>query len=150
MVPVKQEFRHKPADGVFGDCHRASIASVLELPLSEVPHFAVGGMDADAFNAAVERFLADRGMASFSLPMSDALELILDSVGRLNPTAYWLLGGKSRTGCNHTVVCKGGSIVHDPSHEGAGIIGPCDDGYYWATLITIGDRFTAPELLKAT
>lgn len=38
MKPVRQLYRHDPANGVYGDCWRACIASVLELPIEDVPH----------------------------------------------------------------------------------------------------------------
>ena len=42
MKPVKQLFHHDPANGVWGDCFRAVIASVLSLPVEAVPHFFDG------------------------------------------------------------------------------------------------------------
>jgi hypothetical protein len=39
MKPVDQEFVHRPDIGQHGDCQRAVIASLLELPITEVPHF---------------------------------------------------------------------------------------------------------------
>jgi hypothetical protein len=36
---------------------------------------------------------------------------------------------------NHTVVCRGGRIEWDPSMDDAGIVGPCDDGFYWVTWL---------------
>ena len=51
-----------------------------------------------------------------------------------NPGLYYLLSGTSRTGCNHTVVALDDQIVWDPSLSDSGIIGPCDDGYYWIKL----------------
>ena len=47
---------------------------------------------------------------------------------------YYILGGQSKTGVNHTVVCHSDKIVLDPSLNDSGIIGPCDDGYYWMTF----------------
>jgi hypothetical protein len=97
-------------------------------------------MDAGVFDAAVDKFLASRGLAQVSLPFSHTLAEVLARMAALNPHAYWLLGGRSKIGCNHTVVCKGGLIVHDPSKVNSGIVGPCSDGMFWATFITFGDK----------
>ena len=54
----------------------------------------------------------------------------------LNPDVPFLLGGFSKTGVNHTVVCQFGKIVCDPSLTDAGIVkGMQPDGVYWATYI---------------
>ena len=39
MIKIQQEFMHDIEKEIPGDCHRACIASIFELPLSEVPHF---------------------------------------------------------------------------------------------------------------
>lgn len=39
MTPVTQEFRHDPKNFIWGDCHRAALATILDLPISKVPHF---------------------------------------------------------------------------------------------------------------
>src|SRR5471030_594009 len=39
MIPQDQEFLHDSEKGIQGDCARAVIASLLELPIAEVPHF---------------------------------------------------------------------------------------------------------------
>ncbi len=39
MTPQNQEFTRKPEIGQYGDCQRAVIASLLDLPISSVPHF---------------------------------------------------------------------------------------------------------------
>ena len=53
-----------------------------------------------------------------------------------NPTTYYILGGASPVG-NHSVVCLGNKIVHDPAgrEPGEQIIGPMDDGFYWVNII---------------
>lgn len=143
MRPQKQKYRHRPAEGTIGDCHRTAIACVLDLARDEVPHFAEEHFqDAVKFHAAFDRWLEDRGHTQVTLAWSGSLELqaILDGVGCLNPDLHWLLGGKSRTGVSHTVVCRGNRIAWDPSLDDAGIIGPCQeegesDAFWYATFI---------------
>lgn len=133
MRPVKQLNRHDPANGIYGDCHRAAIAAVLEMAPADVPHFmdgTPGKGDAPEAHELVRAWLLERGI----YPINSSLEDVLNTLGVVNPHTYCLLGGQSRTGCNHTVVVKGDEIVCDPSQTDAGIIGPCDDGYYWVTF----------------
>lgn len=141
MRPVKQQFRHDPANGVYGDCHRAAIATALGLDIEAVPHFGEGDPPVDEFYAREETFLDTVGLRSVQLPVAGeiGLDATLAMVERLNGDVVYLLGGKSRTGVNHTVVCRGGAIAHDPSQTAAGIIGPCNDGYYWLTFFSPAD-----------
>lgn len=139
MRALKQRFKHNPEGGVWGDCHRASIATVLGLDLDDVPHFADGGCSGEEFARREREFLASRGIASISLPVSLAESSsygdLLAMVAQQNGDDFvYLLGGTSRTGVNHTVVCRGSQIFNDPSLTDAGIIGPCADGYFWLTF----------------
>lgn len=139
MRALKQRFKHDPANGVWGDCHRTAIATVLGLELDEVPHFAGDGCSDAEFARREREFLASRGIVSISMPLvlaegSDYREL-LAMVARMNGDDFvYLLGGRSRTGVNHTVVCRGAEIFSDPSQSDAGIVGPCKDGHYWLTF----------------
>lgn len=133
VTPVKQLFRHEPHKGIYGDCHRAAIACVLDLRPEDVPHFGEHGDDDPvAWTREVNEFLALHGMTSLAIPFpGDDLKAVLHCVSTVNPGVYYLLTGKSRTGTNHNVVCLDGRIIHDPSLDDAGIIGPCNDGLYW-------------------
>ena len=33
-----------------------------------------------------------------------------------------------------SVVCRDGAIACDPGQDDPGIVGPCDDGFYWVTF----------------
>src|SRR3546814_13285939 len=82
----------------------------------------------------MERWLNGRGLATFSMLFDATLDETLQTMGALNPRLLYLLGGKSRTGCGHAVLCRGGEIIHDPSLYGSGITGTCDDGYSCMTM----------------
>ena len=129
-----QKIQHAPGNGVFGDCFRACVASLLELPAEDVPHFCETGME-----GAVERcdaWLNERGLALFAIPFTaDSPELVMRTVAHNNDGIYYLLTGTSRSGCNHSVVCLGDSIAHDPSPISAGIVGPTQDGFYWVEVL---------------
>lgn len=141
MTPLKQKFRHDPAAGVWGDCHRAAVASVLNLPLEAVPHFAEGGPDGEEFFAREKAWLLTQHLVPVRMFFGDPkltdernIEQVLALMAARNTGVYYLLGGRSRTSVNHTVVCLDDKIVHDPSLTDSGIIGPCDSGFLEVTL----------------
>jgi len=41
MKLQKQAFRHDPSNGMYGDCHRTAIASILGVERDTVPNFGV-------------------------------------------------------------------------------------------------------------
>lgn len=135
MRAVKQSLRHSPETGVYGDCHRAALASVLELDLQQVPHFAASGPD--GMHERVRDWLISRGLIDLSIPigggnLADCLQMLATHV----PSIPVLFGGTSRNGCGHTVVVMNGQIVHDPALDESGIVGPMEDGYFWLTIIS--------------
>lgn len=136
MIYSKQLFYHQPDRGSIGDCHRTAIACLLDLEPEQVPHFGEHHFgDGAAFNRAVRQFLAGRGLVPVDVIYGCSLEELLAMMGHMNPTARYLLGGRSANGVNHTVVGCGGRIEWDPSMDDSGIVGPCDDGFYWVTWL---------------
>lgn len=138
MKPQKQLYRHNPADGVYGDCHRTAIACLLDLDVEEVPHVYASGATPKAAWSAMEAWLHEHyelRQVSVAYTGDSSLEQVLASIDSANPDLSFILGGTSRTGCNHSVVCKGVRIVCDPSLDNAGIVGPCDDGLWWVTFL---------------
>ena len=98
-----------------------------------MPHFGDGGPTGDVFADRERDFLRTRGLVPINVMFDAPLDRVLECLEAMNPGVYYLLGGKSRTGVNHTVVGLSGRIVHDPSLSESGIVGPCEDGYYWVT-----------------
>ncbi|MBV7482503.1 hypothetical protein [Bordetella sp. BOR01] len=135
MIVQKQAYRHRPEQGVFGDCHRTAIACILDLPRDEVPNFGEHYGNPEAFRAAERHFLASRGLATVNVVFMRSLEQVLTTMGATNPDAYYLLAGTSRSGCGHSVVGLGDQIVWDPSLDDSGIVGPMDDGFYWISYL---------------
>jgi hypothetical protein len=134
MIPLKQRLRHDPASGVYGDCHRAALASVLELSIDEVPHFCHPDYG-DDWAAAEREWLMQRGYAPITMMFDGCcLRDVLHTQHSLNPDTYAILGGKSRNGTGHSVVICNGEIAHDPSLDDSGIVGPMDDGRFWVTF----------------
>lgn len=155
MKPQKQLFRHDPSKGIHGDCHRTAIACILDLDAADVPHFMhpdVSPNGCDGHRNA-ERWLNERGLTQiFSIFDGSArLRDILQAIQHTNnPGLCFILGGQSRNGCNHSVVCCDGEIVCDPSLDDSGIVGPCDDGWYWVTFIGSLSTVHQPARAKAS
>lgn len=140
MMPQKQLYRHEPENGRNGDCHRTAVACMLDLAVEEVPHFfaEVDPKDKDLAWDAQQAWFAARGEVLLSIPYNGkdlSLQEILDTMRITNPGVHYLLGGESKTGVGHTVVCKDNAVVHDPSLDDSGIVGPMEDGCYWVSFI---------------
>ncbi len=135
MKPVKQLVLHKPQHGQYGDCFRASLASLMERAAETVPHFLEDNPPADIFWQRVDEWLMSNNLAIAHLAFDCPLEQVLSFMGSLNPGLYYLLGGKSPRGTGHAVVACGGRIVHDPHPEGGNLVGPDEDGLYRANLL---------------
>lgn len=135
MIPVFQRIRHRPDEGIWGNCHRACIASILNLTYEEVPHFAHGGPTAEEFQSREREFLLFRGFVPIVIAYlaESGLEAILRAVGFMNPNTYYILGGTTAGGTPHSVIGFNDKVVHDPN--GAGIVGPLNDGLYYITFI---------------
>lgn len=135
MIPVKQLYRHDPPT-TWGDCHRAAIASILELPCEDVPHFGAPVMR-DTWKKHEREFLLNHGLVPVSIAFegSSGFKSFLNAMAVLNPDTYWLLGGTSGNDVGHTVVILNGEIAHDPAIDDSGIIGPMEDGFYWGTFL---------------
>lgn len=141
MTPHKQLFRHRPEDGVFGDCQRTAIACLLDIDPAEVPHHHRTMEDGEQ-RRLMDEWLKDRGLALMFLAFAAEPARMLEVMKVSNPGVFYLMSGTSRTGCNHVVICRDDQIVHDPSIDDSGIIGPCDDG---CTYI----EFLIPRLMVA-
>ncbi len=139
MKPLKQQFRHKPEEGIFGDCHRTAIAVILDCDPLDLPH-EHRHLGAAEFHKLYDGWLNARGIERISLPFPGeglSVEQALAVPVVWNPNLPCIFGGTSGTGVNHSVVAFGGAIFCDPSLTDAGIVGPCDDGYYWIDWLVI-------------
>lgn len=118
------QVKHAPPDS-YGDCLRACIATVMDVPSEQVPHFADLGVDGEQALEHVRQWLAYRyksTIATFALPGNEALSEVLEWMGSVNGTVTWLLFGSltpegqaPQPGSDHVVVCQGGSVVHNPA-----------------------------------
>jgi hypothetical protein len=141
MTPVDQEFTSKPEIGEHGDCQRAVIASLLDLPLAEVPHFLqIARGDANKYWEGIQRFLRAHGFAY--LTTSRAWNFFGDE-----GDIYHEISGPSPrgNGLYHAVVGRNGEIVHDPHPSRAGLAG---DPKEWthAYLVRVGRPAPTPKI----
>ncbi len=128
MIPVKQEFKHNPPEST-GDCFRACLATVLEMPLADVPHFAELFPAPKDFWLQVDGWLRTRGYERF--PWASPR---IPPASVLSPLIVTGDGGR---GINHACVYYRGELFNDPStHDNAnGLVAPCEDGLYWVNAI---------------
>lgn len=109
---------HDPINGQIGDCFRAATASILELNLDEVPHFAelcAPDFEAEHFWRVVDEWFFSRGLElKFCAPVS------IDELRSNNLAGrYHFVFGRCihRGGVvGHTLVGFDGLVVHDPDN----------------------------------
>jgi hypothetical protein len=137
MKPVMSYMRHDPANNQVGDCMRACFASLLELELDAVPHFAFGERDPEVVWQNIAAFLASHHLAAvtFNVPGNVPAQAVLDMMGLTNPNVYYGFIGFANT-ADHMVIGLGAEIVHDPSWLKIGIHGPASNGVYQIIILT--------------
>jgi hypothetical protein len=135
MTPTHCITKHNPPH-TYGDCMRACVATILDMPTADLPNFADGGVDADSAFAEMRRWLLLIGLAPFitAYPGEHSMADLLEMQGALNPSSIYVLFGSTNSGGDHCVVCEGGSIVHNPAWYGCDLIGPMSNGT-WQLLV---------------
>lgn len=121
MKPIDQEFIHRPEIGQYGDCQRAVIASLLELPISEVPHFLqLANGDPSVYWEGLQAFCRSRGYAYMTVPARSGALFCGDD----GPIYHEISGPSPRgNGVFHAVVGCNGDVVFDPHPSRAGLAG---------------------------
>lgn len=121
MTPVDQTILHDPDAGLYGDCQRAVIASLLDLPIDSVPNFSAGGAGWLEFNERLSAFLCPFGLAHIELPLEEFNDQCW--MERWHGDAWHALYGPSPRGNGvwHAVVGCNGKIAHDPHPSRAGL-----------------------------
>jgi len=106
-----------------GDCLRAAVASLMELPLEAVPHFV--SLPSEQWWDAIEAFFRDRGLLIVWQPLGG-------NVGGWLPLGIdMMVTGKSPRGdWNHVVIMRDWTLVHDPHPSGDGLAGDPNGAYY--------------------
>lgn len=146
MIPVDQSIvNHCPAEGRYGDCFRACIASILELPIAVVPHTMAYDetlvADPGQWFPALNAWLSPRGLTYMDLSLhSMTPDRYFRDLMPGNFSLWHVISGISPRGYRHAVVGHNGVVVHDPHPSRAGLIGPADEGWVVGLLMIGGDR----------
>lgn len=150
MIRHKQLFRHEPEKGIYGDCHRTALACILNLPSPEhAPHFigeweakaaaSADGKPDDGFSwqEAQAEWLDSLGYCTADICFNGEVpvEDVFAFMEARNPDIYYLLGGQSPRGTNHSIICHGGGFEWDPHPDGGFLVGPMDNGVWEITFI---------------
>lgn len=129
MIPVTQTkvvvLNSKGDMVVHGNCFAAAIASILELPLTEVPNFeTLFGINDTYYYEVLHKWLGHLGYEIYTDEKfkcfhgddskSEFKELLKDK--------YYLVSGKSPRGVQHICIYKNGIMVHDPHPTREGIL----------------------------
>lgn len=109
MVPIDQTIFSTPEQKLKGNCLQACLASIFELPLEKVPHFAEMG------HVWYEEMWA--WLRKFGL-----MPLCVSKKSGHRPFGFSIGNGPGPRGFQHAVVCHDGEIVHDPHPSKAGLL----------------------------
>ena len=123
-----------------GNCLPACIATLLSIPLAQVPHFhAIHPRDPVAAEKSVDDFLRAREMRRVRIGWNDAVPSIAAGL-------CGIVSGKSPRleGCLHAVVGRvtrdGWEMLHDPHPSRVGIVGEPSEFEFlfhgWANTFT--------------
>lgn len=115
MTPVRQTIYAGDPSGVPGNCLQAALASMLDLPLAEVPHFVRDDVHTDGVKhwwVEMGRWCHGRGLA-------------LEDRAAPYVGEYYLGGGPSPRDPllrSHVAVYRDGVLEHDPHPDGTGVV----------------------------
>lgn len=135
MTPIDMTVKHDPTYGTYGDCFRCCVASVLDLPAADVPHFyeycGETGDDGSFGWNKLTSFLRARGLYPIELTIqSDRFNEWVDHL-----RGNYILSGLGGRGFLHSVVAMGrGALVHDPHLTDKSGVRPDKDNNYSVLL----------------
>jgi len=117
MTPVKQTIESNKQLKIKGNCLQACVASLLDLPLEQVPHF-VSFSDDEWVNIFLDFIYAKgyicEGYAPFSEINNESLKSGVDD--------FFIVTGQSPRGIKHAVIYKKDQMFHDPHISNSGLI----------------------------
>lgn len=108
MIPVDQTAFAVTTGEEAGDCLRAALASVFEVPLLAIPHFVAD--PSDEWHLRMSEWFLERGLHAAEYP-ADAV---------LAPEPH-VAGGPGPRDFEHACVYAGDELVHDPHPARAGL-----------------------------
>lgn len=119
MLPVKQTIPYEAGSVVYGNCLQAAVASIYELPIDAVPHFA----QFNDWGGALRLWVDGQGG-----------DLLLWTADEPQDVPLLAFGKSPRGDFRHAVVWQAGRMIHDPHPDGTGLDGPPEE--FWAVLPT--------------
>lgn len=139
----KNLIKSDPDNGLYGDCLRACVASVLDIDYpASVPHFTNGpGTDTNRERAAImlDNYLASQGLGAFwtHLPGTASFHEVMQHMLFTNPGVTYLLFCASGSPENdHCIICEDDQIIHDPAWITKHDKYPGTNGY-WSVCVFI-------------
>lgn len=119
---VKQTIEHDPEKGNWGNCFSAVLASLLDIPIEDVPVFSGEG-----WLLRVNEFLRDYDLAFMYI---DNLPEALKAYGIAG--LWHEVSGKTERNTFHSCVAQDGQLVFDPHKSNAGLTTTTDYGVFVA------------------
>lgn len=103
-----------------GNCFATCIACLLDLDVDAVPNFCASP---SRWWDDARRWLGDRGITPVMIEPPDGLDL-----DEFLPETLFIASGRSPRGdYMHSVIYRGGSLLHDPHPSGDGLLGHPQD-----------------------
>lgn len=118
MTPQTQLILHDPENGTRGDCQRAVIASLMNIPITEVPHFNESG-EPYKFWDSLQQFCHSKGYIFIEMKATDFAAWGSDL------DVYHQISGPSPRfpDAHHAVVGMNGKIIFDPHPDRTELVG---------------------------
>jgi len=119
MIPVNQTICNFQT----GDCFRACAASILEMPIAQVPNFMENGEE--GWSQRIDEFTMATRILLFDIDVSENNNEFLESLYAVFKDVYLIATGKSPRDNSklHAVVWRNEETVHDPHPDKSGIQG---------------------------
>lgn len=116
MIPVTQTVLHDPENGKFGNCFSAVLASLLHLPIEEVPLF----IDPVSWRRDLNTWLRPYGLAYLDLASWSFKEVFAEQ--GISGCFHEVAGVTERfTDVYHACVAYDGETIFDPHPSSAGL-----------------------------
>jgi hypothetical protein len=127
--------KHDPENDSYGDCVRACIASILELPSEDVPHF-YNTPDTTRCQVSMQRWLAKRGLIIATVPLPGDMSKIemfayMDEHFNFYHYMLWCSSG----GGDHAVCCLNDRVTHNPAWYKCPVDGPHSSNFWIIWII---------------
>lgn len=134
MIPITQTkvvVRNSKGDMIIhGNCYAAAIASILELPIEQVPNVELFFEPNDGFWLEImNKFLALRGLQIETDDRFKSFHRTIDELDGddysnklLLKDEYYFVSGESPRGVKHITIYQNGQLVHDPHPTREGLL----------------------------